>query len=331
VIPNGSTGLCGVRYNNEGKLYLLVYGKTASFNVDPVEKKPLFHFLPGAKVTSIGTLGCNFHCLFCQNWQISQPPREIKEQEKNPEKQLEKINKTIDSMSQDLSPADIVSFTAENKLPAISYTYNEPAIFFEYAFDTIMLGKKQGIKSIFVSNGYESIEAIDLLEKNLDAINIDLKSFNEKFYKEICGAKLENVLEGIKYAFKKNIWIEITTLVIPKHNDSKEELKSIAEFIASIDKNIPWHITAFFPEYKMLDVDSTSREKLFEAYNIGKEAGLNYVYVGNILSEEKENTYCPKCNSLLVKRIYYDIEVKHLDLKTGRCKECNEKIPGVWV
>lgn len=265
IAPN-RTGICGVRKNIKGTLYLLVYGKAVALNVDPIEKKPLYHFMPGTKILSFGTVGCNFKCDFCQNWDISQVS-------KSPTNQI---------FGQDLPPKKIVEFAIENKIPSIAYTYNEPAVFFEYALDTAKLAKKANLKNVYVSNGYESPEARHKIAPYLDAINIDLKSYDEFFYKKYCGAKLEPVLENIIQFHKLAIHIEITTLIISGINDSRKNLMSIAKFIASVDKKIPWHISRFFPAYKMLDVKITPEFTLVNAQKIGKIAGLEYVYIGNV-------------------------------------------------
>jgi len=323
IIQNNSTGLCGIRKNINGKLYLLVYGKAAAVNIDPVEKKPLYHFLPGSKIFSFGTLGCDFGCLFCQNWDISQPTREIRFDE-NRDKILEKLLENC----QDLKPKQIVEYCKKQSLPSIAYTYNEPAVFFEYAYDTAKLAKKHGIKNVFVSNGYESKESLKKIKKYLDAANIDLKSFSEEFYLSICKARLEPVLKNIESFHKLGIWTEVTTLIIPTKNDSEKELTQIAEFLASVSKAIPWHVTAFHPDYKMLDVPPTPLSTLLKAYKIGKKAGLKYVYVGNVMAGKYENTYCPKCNSLSIERHGF-FKIKN-NLDKGKCK-CGYELEGVWA
>lgn len=306
------TGICGVRKNIDGELYLLVYGKASAVNIDPIEKKPLFHFLPGSEILSIGTIGCNFACDFCQNWDISQVTK----------------GKGVSIFGQDLSPEDAVSYCLKNNIPGVAFTYNEPAIFFEYAYDTMILAKKEGIKTVYVSNGYESKEQIKMLKGYLDGINIDLKAFTEKFYQRVCSAKLAPVLENIEGFFEAGVWTEITTLVIPDENDSDKELTDIAKFLASISKDIPWHVTRFHPDYKMQDKKETPEETLKRAYEIGKKEGLKFVYVGNVLDENHESTYCPKCNLPLIKRCWHDIEM--VNFKNGKCRKCGEKIPGIF-
>ncbi len=311
-IAPGKTGICGVRQNIGGELFLLVYGSAAAINIDPVEKKPLFHFLPGTKIFSLGTLGCNFGCGFCQNWDISQSSK------------TSKIEKT----GCNLPPEKIIEYCIKNKIPSIAYTYNEPAIFFEYAYDTAILARKNGVKNVMVSNGYSSAEAIEKWRGTLDAINIDLKSFREEFYQKNCKARLEPVLENIKKFREIGVWVEVTTLIIPGENDSKEELTAVAKFIKSVSPSIPWHISRFHPDYKMREKDSTSEEKLLEAYEIGKKTGLKYVYLGNVFDEEHESTYCPSCGSRLIKRRGMGAMIENL--KNGACAKCGEKIEGIW-
>ena len=262
VINDGNKGICGVRKNENGKLYTLVYGKAIAENIDPIEKKPLYHFLPGTKTLSIATVGCNFRCLYCQNADISQ----------------------VDFISgKDLPPEKVVEDAIKTNCPSISYTYTEPTIFVEYALDTMKLARKKNLKNIWVSNGYMTKETLALIGPYLDAINVDLKAFTEKFYQEVCGAKLKPVLESLKEIRKKKIWLEVTTLIIPTKNDSPKELKNIAEFIKKeLGSETPWHVSRFFPTYKLLDVPSTEVEKIYQAVEIGKKAGLKYVYEGNI-------------------------------------------------
>lgn len=260
LIPEGKTGICGVRKNIKGKLYLLVYGLVISENIDPIEKKPLYHFLPKTKTYSIGTVGCNFKCDFCQNYEISQ---------------LRQI------IGKEIIPEEIVERAIKAGCKSISYTYNEPTIFIEFAKDCAVLAKKKGLKNVLVTNGYMTKECLDFIAPYLDAMNIDLKSFKESFYERICKGKLKPVLETIKNAHKKGIHIEITTLIIPGENDSLKEFEQIAKFISKIDKNIPWHISRFFPIYKMLDKEPTSIETLKKAEEIGKKY-LKYVYLGNV-------------------------------------------------
>ncbi len=312
LISNGKTGICGVRQNMDGDLYLLVYGKAISVNIDPIEKKPLFHFLPGQKAFSLGTVGCNFACDFCQNWEISQIPR----------------NLDLMHTGEEWEPKKIVKYCKDNKIPIIAYTYNEPTVWIEYALDTMKLAQKEGIKNIWVSNGFMTEKALNLIMPYLDAINIDLKSFSEDFYQKICKGQLNPVKENIQKIWKMGIWIEVTTLIIPGLNDSRKELEQIARFLVKISKNIPWHISAFYPCYKMLDRPSTPEETLISAYKIGKKAGLKYVYTGNIPNSNYESTFCPKCNVLVIER--WEMEVLENNLENGKCPKCKTIIQGKW-
>jgi pyruvate formate lyase activating enzyme len=262
VISDGKRGICRVRENKNGKLYSLVYGRIIAEHIDPIEKKPLYHFLPGTFSLSFATNGCNFQCLHCQNADISQS---------------QKI------LGADKTPEQIVQDALNSKCPSISYTYNEPTVFVEFALDCMKLARKKGLKNIWVSNGYMTKETLDLVESYLDAINVDLKAFTEEFYKDICGARLKPVLENLIDINKRGIHLEITTLIIPGKNDSEKELKSITEFIKNeLGPDIPWHVSRFFPQYKMSDVPSTPVEKIYQAVEIGKNAGLKYVYPGNV-------------------------------------------------
>ena len=315
TLNEGEYGICGVRKVEDGELRLLVYGIAAAVNVDPVEKKPMFHFLPKSRAFSIGTVGCNFSCTFCQNHDISQYPKEN--------------NHKI--VGQELSPQDIVKLAKEHKCDSIAYTYNEPIVFFEYTYDTAKLAHENGLKNIYVTSGYETKKAIDLLEPYIDGMNIDIKSFSNEFYKEICGARLKPVLDTVKYAHEKGIWIEVTTLLISGKNDSDKEIREIARFLADLDRSIPWHISAFHPMYKMLDVPRTPSSTLLRAYEIGQEEGLKYVYVGNIDDEDHESTYCPGCKERVIDRSGHigQFVTNYID-KDGKCPYCGYKLKGVW-
>ncbi len=312
VIKEGQKGICNVRKNIKGKLYLLPYGKAIATNIDPIEKKPLFHFFPGAQAFSLGTLGCNLSCKFCQNWNISQIPH----------------NKKVDIWGEDWSPEKIVSYCQENKIPIIAYTYNEPSVWMEYALDTMKLAQQKGIKNVWVSNGYMTIKTLELIQPYLDAVNVDLKSFQESFYQDIVGGHLEPVKENIRRIWQMRIWEEVTTLIIAGLNDSDKELTQIAQFIAGISPDIPWHVSAFYPAYRMQDRSPTSQATLLNAYSIGKKNGLNYVYTGNIPNNKYEGTYCPHCNTLLVER--WGMEILKNDLQDGHCPYCHTKIAGIF-
>lgn len=312
-IREGKTGICAVRQNSGGKLYSLVYGKIIAAHVDPIEKKPLFHFLPGSRAFSIGTVGCNFHCKHCQNFDISQFPREHG-------------GKII---GKNHLPEEIVAEAKNTSCETIAYTYNEPTIFYEFAYDTAVLAKKEGIKNVFVSNGYMSSEAAREIAPFLDGINIDLKAFSDKSYKEVCGARLAPVLETIELMRALGVWVEVTTLVIPALNDGMEELRQIARFVKKIGAEIPWHVTRFHPAYKFTDRPPTPVTTLRQAREIGLEEELRYVYEGNVLGEKGENTYCYVCGALLIER--RGLQMVRNRLKQEMCPECGVKIDGVGL
>jgi len=311
VIRPSKRGLCGVRENKDGKLYSLVFERAISMNVDPIEKKPLFHLLPGSTSFSIATVGCNFRCLQCQNHEISQMPVE--------EKRIE---------GSSISSSRIVSLAKQYQCQSISYTYTEPTIYFEYAYETAVLAKEKRIKNIFVTNGYMTEKALHLIHPYLDGANVDLKSFQEKFYREVCGATLQPVLENLKLMKALGIWVEITTLVIPTLNDSEKEFEDIAQFIMSIGPEVPWHLSAFYPTYKMTHLSRTPATVLFRAREIGLKAGLYYVYCGNIPGQGGEDTFCPHCKRKVIQRIGF--QVVQNDIVKGRCRHCHEGIHGIW-
>lgn len=311
TISAGKRGLCGVRENRDGTLYSLVYGRAVATNIDPIEKKPLFHLLPGSSSFSVATVGCNFRCRHCQNWQISQGP------------QLQgKI------VGQQLSPEAIVSRAQSAGCASIAYTYTEPTIFFEYAFDTARLASAAGIRNVFVSNGYTSAEALRMIAPYLDAANIDLKSFSDDFYRTVCGARLQPVLDCIRLYRELGIWIELTTLLIPGYNDGDDELRQIAAFICDLGAEIPWHVSAFYPTYQLLDAPRTPLETLRRARRIGLEAGLRYVYQGNIPGEG-ESSYCHSCGELLIER--YGFSIRQNLVHDGGCRQCGTPAAGIWV
>jgi pyruvate formate lyase activating enzyme len=312
-ISPGQRGICAVRENRGGTLFSLVYGKVVAMNVDPIEKKPLFHFLPGSNSFSIATAGCNFRCEHCQNYEISQFPRERKD---------------FDVPGRDMTPEAIVSAAAENGCESISYTYTEPTIFLEYAYDCARLARAGGIRNVFVSNGFMTPESAGFIAPHLDANNIDLKG-DDRFYRDICAARVEPVRETIRIMKEKGVWVEVTTLVIPDLNDSEEALRGIADFIASVSPDIPWHISRFHPTYKLLDKPRTPISTLKKAARIGVDAGLKFVYLGNVPGEGGEDTKCPSCGAVVIGRVGYTI-LKDEILK-GRCKECGQIIPGVWT
>jgi len=304
-IKDGCRGQCGVRKNIGGKFYSLIYGKTVSMEIDPIEKKPLFNFKPGTYCMGISTFGCNFMCKHCQNWTTSQGRRE-----------------DVIAKVPNVSPKEIVEQTLDAGIKGIAYTYTEPTIFAEYALDTMKIAKKKGLYNVWVSNGYMTRECIDAIAPFLDAINVDLKG-DARFYKEIVGnANVEFVKDNIVYLHKKKVHIEVTNLIVPTFNDSDKAFEDISEFIASIDKAIPLHFTRFWPQYKLTNLPSTDVESLHRAKEFGNKAGLKYVYVGNVAEELSTN--CPKCNAVLVKRIGFSAQPTGL-VKGGKCKSCGFK------
>jgi pyruvate formate lyase activating enzyme len=309
-ISDGEKGLCGVRENKNGTLYTLVYGNLIAESVDPIEKKPLFHFLPGSLSYSIATVGCNFTCKFCQNADISQAPREGR------------IFQTSEK-----TPEEVVEAALSRGCQSISYTYTEPTIFFEFAYDTAKIAKKKGLKNTFITNGYMSKEAIKLISPYLDAANIDFKG-DDGLYRKLCGAKMKPIPENIKLMKKLGIWIEVTTLLIPEYNDSDKQIKFTAGTIADIDKSIPWHISRFYPAYKMADHYPTAPEKIQKAREIGLKAGLKYVYSGNMPGDDGENTFCPACKKKIIGRIGFSSDGSKI--KNGKCPYCGEEIDGVF-
>jgi len=305
-IVSDGFGICRVRKNIGGKLFSLVYGKAIAANIDPIEKKPLFHFLPGSTAFSISTVGCNFSCQWCQNYDISQFPKEHK-----------------NVKGENLPPEKIVEFAKQNNCKSISYTYTEPTIFFEYVCDTARLAKKARLKNNFVTNGYYTEETLEQMKGLIDAVNIDLKNFDEKLHLKFCGAKLQPVLDSIEKTFEAGIWTEVTTLVVTGFNDKEEILKKIAEFLVSINKNIPWHISRYFPAYKYNE-PPTSIKILERGYEIGKKAGLNFVYVGNNAGSKYEHTYCPNCSAVVIERFGYNV-ISHLE--KAKCPNCKTRLP----
>lgn len=304
-------GVCGVRQNQEGILKTLVYGEVIAAHVDPIEKKPLYHYLPGSLAFSVATVGCNFRCPFCQNWQISQSNK------KNG------VNIAGDSYL----PSDIVMAAQRQGCKSISYTYTEPTIFYEFAYDTARLAKEAGLGNSFVTNGYMTSEALKEIQPFLDAANVDLKAFNEDFYRKMCGAHLQPVLDSIAIMKELGIWVEVTTLIIPGQNDDLGELKGLVEFIAGIDQDIPWHISRYHPDYQYSDSPATPIETLRKAFRIGKEAGLHYIYIGNVIGES-EATLCPECGKVLIQRSGY--HTSKSKIKNSRCEYCSALISGIF-
>ena len=306
-LKEGQVGICGVNKNENGALKTLVYGHPSALNLDPVEKKPMYHLLPGTSALSLGTVGCNFKCPFCQNWQISQ-------------------EHSVDT-SVDISPQKMVDLAIENGAASIAYTYNEPTIFYPYAKDIGVIARERGLKNIFVTNGFESEEVVKDMASWLDAANVDLKSWDDAYYKKVLKGGLEAVKETLRNMVKEGIWVEVTTLLIEGDNDSDADLKAMAAFIADeLGKHVPWHLSAFHPDYKMQDHESTKLQTLERAKKIALEAGLEYVYLGNVPIHG--NTYCPDCGTLLIDRTGYSVTQNKL--VDGHCPKCNREIEGVW-
>jgi pyruvate formate lyase activating enzyme len=311
-IRSGRRGRCGVRKNQKGVLYSLVYGRLVAEHVDPVEKKPFHHFLPASRSYSISTVGCNFFCQHCQNYQISQSPHM-------------NAGEIAGSLR---SPEQVVAAAEKSGCRSISYTYVEPTIFYEFASDCMELAHGRRLANLFVSNGYMTAECSRDLVPLLDGINIDIKSFSEDFYRTICKASLQPVLDTVRLLRELGVWVEVTTLLIPGLNDTAEELAGIASFLYSVDPAIPWHVTGFYPTYKMLDREPTSAASLRMARQVGLDAGLRFVYQGNVRSGDGENTLCPSCHTELISRTGFTLHTNRLE--DGRCPECGEGIEGVW-
>jgi pyruvate formate lyase activating enzyme len=308
VIADQQQGICQVRENQGGTLYTWVYGRVIARHVDPIEKKPLFHFYPGSRAYSIATPGCNFRCQWCQNAEISQAPRQ---QSLGP--------------APETPPQAIVAAAHQAGCRSIAYTYTEPTIFFEYAYDTALLASDAGLANVFVTNGYMTSEMLDLLGPYLDAANVDLKAFRDEVYHKYVGARLQPVLDSMIMMKKLGIWLEVTTLIIPGVNDDLIEIRDAARFVAqALGVETPWHISRFFPSYKMLDLQPTSLSLLRRAAEIGQEEGLRYVYVGNVAGDQ--DTLCHSCGHVLLNRSGYTI--LRDDLRNGRCPECGTPVSG---
>lgn len=303
-IISGKKGVCGTRINENGKFYSLVYGRPSAINIDPIEKKPLYHFYPGADILSIGTLGCNLFCKGCQNYDIS----------KGPIINLPKI-----------TPEEIISKAKENDIKMIAYTYNEPTIFYEYMIDIAKLAKKEKIKNVIVSNGFINDAPLKKLIRYIDAANIDLKGFDEKFYKEYANAKLSPILKNLKTIKNSDVWLEVTNLLIPGLNDDEKDIQEMCKWINKNVSNVPLHFSRFFPYYKASDIKITSENTLIKARNIANNSGIKYAYIGNM--GLLEDTYCHNCKNLLITR---HPVVKCLGITDGKCTNCRKKIPGVF-
>ncbi len=352
-IAESSAGYCGVRANENGKLVLMVYGRPCSVQVDPIEKKPLYHFLPGSRIFSIGTFGCNFSCSFCQNWDISQAPQEIRQDSKaltgqnspfgaeqgnggkarqcDPKGWNEHFTRLVRACPH-LPPEEAVLQAQKSGCRSIAFTYNEPTIFTEYAIDVMKIAKRKKLKGVYVTNGYATRECWDRIAGLIDAANIDLKAFNQSFYTKICKVPdLEGVKDSIAYAKKKKIWVEVTTLLVPGQNDSAKELREAAEFLRSIDPEMPWHITAYHPDYNFFESPPTPPESLIKARNIGLGAGLKHVYCGNVSQKYSgfETTFCAECSEPIIRRDGFSVLSN--SITAGKCGKCGSKVSGIWA
>ena len=313
VIKEGRRGICSVRENQSGMLQTLVYDKVIAQHIDPIEKKPLFHFLPGSLSFSIATVGCNFRCRFCQNADIAQMPTD------HPG--------TIPGDG--CTPQEVVNAAQRGGCQSISYTYTEPTVFFELAYDTAKLAHAEGIRNVFVTNGYMTAEALHMIQPYLDAANVDLKAFSDKYYKELCSAKRKHVLETLKLMKSLGIFVEVTTLIVPGLNDDSAELEALALFIKNdLGPETPWHISRFHPTYKLTDRASTPVKTLNTAREIGLNAGLKYVYTGNVPGDTGENTFCYSCGQMVIERRGF--QVGNIQMENGRCSQCGVEIDGVW-
>jgi pyruvate formate lyase activating enzyme len=313
LIGPGKIGVCKVRENRDGILYTKVYGRTIAQHVDPIEKKPLYHFYPGSRSYSIATPGCNFHCDFCQNWDISQITRS-----------------GILESGYDATPEQIAEDAEHRGCTSIAYTYTEPTIFFEYSYDTARATRQKGLKNVYVSNGFMTPEMLEMINPFLDGINVDLKAFNDETYRRLIGARLHPILDSLKKIRELGIWLEVTSLIIPGVNDGPEEIRDMANFVATdLGTDVPWHISRFSPAFKMRDTPSTPLKTLQMAKEAGRKEGLDYVYVGNVASDTDMNTSCPRCGELLIERLYFGVARNRI--KNGKCPDCGTPIAGVGL
>jgi pyruvate formate lyase activating enzyme len=311
VIPDKQRGFCGVRENRNGTLYTLVYAEPCTINVDPIEKKPLFHVLPGVDAFSVATVGCNLKCKFCQNWQISQAkPGEVE--------------------TMHITPAELVERVKASRAPVIAYTYSEPTIFFEYMLETAKLAKAAGIRNVMHSSGFINPGPLKEICQYLDAANIDLKGFSQKYYEEICLGNLDNVLESLKIIKQAGVHLEITCLIVPGLNDEPETVRAMCAWInKNLGPDVPVHFSRFWPLYKLVNLSPTPIETLEKSREIAMSEGLRYVYIGNAPGHPAENTFCPRCKRAVIVRSGYTILEKHID-RQGKCEYCGQKIEGIW-
>ncbi|MCF7847991.1 MAG: AmmeMemoRadiSam system radical SAM enzyme [Kiritimatiellales bacterium] len=310
LLEPGEFGDCRIRQNQNGEIRCVTYGHPCSINIDPVEKKPLYHFLPGSTILSIATIGCNLHCKQCQNWQISQA-------------------EYLGSRDEEVLPAEIVRIARERNCPAIAYTYTEPLVSYEYTLDCCKTASESGIKNVLVTAAYINPDPLKELCCFVDAANVDLKSFSDEFYHEVCGASLKPVLRALKIMKESGVMLEITNLIIPTLNDSEEETQKLCEWVVdNLGEGTPLHLSRFFPQNKLLYLCPTPPETILRAREIALASGLQFVYVGNMADDSGEKTFCPGCGGLLIERRGYTI--RQMQVSDGKCGKCGTKIPGVW-
>lgn len=310
ILKEGQIGQCRVRKSINYTLYTLNYAKVVAAHVDPVEKKPVYHFMPASDIFSVATAGCNLHCKYCQNWTISQ-----------------RAPDQVDYVY--MEPKDIVAMAKKYKCASIAYTYTEPIIFYELVYDTAKLAKEQGILNVMVTGGYINEEPLRQLCKVMDVIKVDFKGYSKKFYREVVFGDLDTVLNTMRIIKEEGVWLEVVNLVVPTLNDSPEDIKKLSEWVRdNVGKDTPIHFSRFHPMYKLTNLPPTPIKTLEQAHKIAKEAGLSYVYIGNVPSHPYENTYCPKCQRVLIRRVGY--QILENNIKNGQCKSCRKKIPGVW-
>ena len=312
TIQDGKTGVCRVRQNTGGTLYSLVYGQLQAQHIDPIEKKPLFHYYPGTPSYSIATVGCNFRCSFCQNWQLSQSAREFGQ-----------------IKGRETTPEEIVSAASRSRCRTIAYTYSEPTIYFEYAYDIMRLAYDRKIDNVFVTNGFMTAETLETAHPYLGALNIDLKCFRDETYRKVMHGRLQPVLDSIRLAKNLGYWVEVTTLLVPGANDDPGEIRDIAKFVCSVGQEIPWHISAFHPNYRMTDRSRTPVSLIRNAVDIGKDAGLRYVYAGNVPGDPTESTRCYACGHVVIER--FGFSVTGSSLRGSSCAKCGSPIDGVGL
>ena len=310
VLDEGQKGNCRARSNKGGKVISLVYGKPCAVHVDPIEKKPLYHFLPASSAFSIGTAGCNLHCKYCQNWDISQSDPE-------------------ETNNMDLPPEELARRAAAYNCKSIAYTYNDPVIYLEYVLDTAKIGRRAGVKSVFITAGYINPKPLDDLCSAVDAIKVDFKGITEEFYNKVSLGRLQPVLDTIKAIKERKVWMELVNLIVPTLNDRRDDLARLIDWtVENVGVDVPLHFSKFWPQYQLKNLPPTPEETLEMAWKMAKKRGVRYAYVGNIPAHDGNNTYCPKCGKLLIKRVGYD--VLENNVVNGKCGSCNEAIPGVW-